>query len=173
MGKHRALHLFPTHLFHSLPPAQLPPHLHITNLHNGNKLYLSSVLNYWKRASPCKTHIPKEHAVVVLQQHHSARRSGRIQSFHGHFWWGGGTWRQGNHEKLTPYTGQHKSLYSVSKKKIRMEIARRTRHKGWPVRSIQWKNHDHFDIQSTSTDEKHIVCQEVTQGRNQKGKLKS
>lgn len=60
-------------------------------------------------------------------------RSVRIQSFHGSSKrkWG----RQGNHEIPPPYAGQHRSLHSVSKRKVGMKFAR-TRQEDWPVRNI-------------------------------------
>lgn len=102
-----------------------------------------------KRASYAKLTSPN--SVLWWSPNHTiqGQENGKMPSFHGHF--------QGGRKKLktrdpwetdpihwatqiTPLSFQEENRNGMCKK---------TRHEDWPVRSIQWRNPDHFDIHSS------------------------
>lgn len=146
VGEQRSFILFPAP---PVPSAQLPPISAGHRPAQRQQALIATVLNYWKRASYAKLTSPN--SVLWWSPNHTiqGQENGKMPSFHGHF--------QGGRKKLktrdpwetdpihwatqiTPLSFQEENRNGMCKK---------TRHEDWPVRSIQWRNPDHFDIHSS------------------------
>lgn len=122
VGEQRSFILFPAP---PVPSAQLPPISAGHQPAQRQQALIATVLNYWKEPVMQNSHPQTACYDDPPTIPFKAKRMAKCHHFMAISRGGEKNWRQEIHEKPTPYTGQHKSLPLVSKKKIGMECARK------------------------------------------------